>query len=65
MLIKRQSKQRENNAPQHLTEHDWDDPQPCGPMPHPTVYEAEPIDTGLLDASGNRIFRHPEKIGFF
>jgi hypothetical protein len=44
----------------------YDDDQPwCPPL---TVYEpvVEPIDTGVFDASGNKIFRRNERpaIGF-
>lgn len=28
------------------------------------VYEPEPLDTGLLDADGNAIYRTMDKIGF-
>lgn len=30
----------------------------------PTVDEAEPVDTGLIDEHGNSIFRAPRPVGF-
>lgn len=40
----------------------WDPPQPQ--LPQPTAWVAEPLDTGLLDPSGKRIFKLPDPIGF-
>lgn len=34
------------------------------PLPHPLVYEPEPVKTGLLDKDGNSIYRLPDGIGF-
>lgn len=34
------------------------------PLPHPIVYEREPIKTGLFDKDGNPIYRLPDGIGF-
>ena len=41
----------------------WDEPviQPLG---HPTVFVSDPVDTGLVDQNGNRIFRTADQIGF-
>ncbi len=53
---------------QRLTAAAWveDDhysPDP-GPLNHVSVPEHEAADTGLLDASGNRIWRAPNPMGF-
>lgn len=37
---------------------------PYGALPHPQAVQSEPVDTGLLDASGRRILRLPDQIGF-
>lgn len=37
---------------------------PAPPLPHPTVYVGEPVDTGLIDPNGNKIMRVPDQIGF-
>ncbi len=35
------------------------------PQPAPlTVHDNGPIDTGLVDKDGNKIMRHPDRIGF-
>lgn len=44
------------------TEARWDDP--VVPLGHPTVFVCDPVDTGLRDHDGNRIFRTPDEIGF-
>jgi len=41
---------------------DWRDETPM--LEARTVHEREPIDTGLLDAEGNRIYRVMSPIGF-
>ena len=40
----------------------WDDEHPM--LEAKTVHEPEPIDTGLLDADGNRIYRVMSPVGF-
>lgn len=34
------------------------------PLGQPMVCDTGPVDTGLLDKDGNRIFRAPDPIGF-
>lgn len=34
------------------------------PLPHPTVYDGGPVNTGLVDADGNPIYRVRDRIGF-
>jgi hypothetical protein len=34
------------------------------PLGHPVVYDPGPVDTGLLDKDGNRIYRSADQIGF-
>lgn len=38
--------------------------QAAPPLGHPTVYDAGPQDTGLIDQQGNSILRVPDPIGF-
>ncbi len=40
----------------------WDDDKPM--MEAKTVHEREPVDTGLMDADGNTIWRVMSPIGF-
>lgn len=42
---------------------DWADDD--SPIYHDiTIYEDGPVDTGLFDSRGNRLFRVPDPIGF-
>jgi len=34
------------------------------PLPHPSVFVGEPVNTGLLDKDGRRLCRLPDCIGF-
>ena len=34
------------------------------PLGQPSVYDPGPVDTGILDKDGNRIYRTPDAIGF-
>lgn len=40
----------------------WETQMP--PLNHPTATEPAPVDTGLLDADGRKIYRLPDQIGF-
>lgn len=41
----------------------WD--QPVNPqLPHPQAIVSDPVDTGLLDADGRKIYRTPDPVGF-
>ncbi len=40
----------------------WHDDTPM--LPHLTVDDHTPVDTGLVDAEGNPIYRLPNPIGF-
>lgn len=42
----------------------WDQPSPPHTITHPQISEGPPIDTGLLDADGRKIYRCPDEIGF-
>jgi hypothetical protein len=42
-------------------EWDWSVPPT---IVHPTVSVGPPVDTGLLDAQGRRIYRIPDEVGF-
>lgn len=37
---------------------------PAQPLPHPIVYDRDPIKTGLLDKDGREIYRLPDEIGY-
>lgn len=41
-----------------------DHPTAVQPLGQPTVYDAGPVTTGLLDKDGNEIIRVPDQIGF-
>lgn len=41
---------------------EWDDDRPM--IEGKTIYENEPVDTGLLDKSGLKIYRAKTPIGF-
>lgn len=34
------------------------------PLGHPTVFVGDPVNTGVLDANGNPIYRFPDAPGF-
>ncbi len=44
----------------------WDDEDGIAPSftPHLVVDDAEPVWTGLFDARGEPLYRHPERMGF-
>ena len=43
----------------------WDNAeQPQQPVAHPTVYDVDPIKTGIVDKDGTPIYRLPDRIGF-
>lgn len=50
-------------VPKRQSDHFWDD-RMVQPLGHPQVFVSEPINTGLLDASGNPIYRMPDMLGF-
>lgn len=43
---------------------DWWSDRVAPPLPQPTVYEPEPVNTGLLDPTGRPIYRMPDQIGY-
>lgn len=42
----------------------WFEPTPAPPLPHPQSYVSDPVETGVLDVDGNKIFRMPDAVGF-
>ena len=42
---------------------DWESATPQA-LPNPQLAAPEAVDTGLVDADGNRIMRLPDQIGF-
>ena len=40
-----------------------DAPQ-ASPLPHPQVFVADPIKTGLVDKDGHDLYRLPDPVGF-
>ena len=44
-------------------DHFWDD-RLAQQLPHPQVFIGEPVDTGLLDGNGNKIYRTPGPVGY-
>jgi hypothetical protein len=40
----------------------WEQTVPV--IPHPLAWISDPVDTGIRDANGNKIFRAPGPVGF-
>ena len=41
----------------------WDD-RMVAPLSHPQVFVADPVDTGLLDGAGRKLYRVADEVGF-
>lgn len=52
-----------NDAPKADDNTDWY-PMPAQTMVHPSISVGPPIDTGLLDQHGRKLYRIPDEIGF-
>ncbi len=42
----------------------WEYGEDAQPVAHPTVYDADPVKTGIVDKNGTPIYRLPDQIGF-